>query len=144
MRKESRLQQKYYDRVHKKNTTFIVPAAVIAELIGSFFAQRSNAVWRVELSRESWCWRVVKFPFGTAPWCCCEIGKHARTSFAICGDLKWHPCVCVVVLFLSAVSQTFRVCEFGIISGCLSSVWLCLPLSIRRLGMCCVAPAERC
>ena len=53
----------------KKNTTFIVPAAVIAELIGSFLAQRSNAVWRVELSRESWCWRVVKFPFGTAPWC---------------------------------------------------------------------------
>ena len=69
MRKESRLQQKYYDRVHKKNTTFIVPVAVIAELIGSFLAQRSNAVWRVELSRESWCWRVVKFPFGTAPWC---------------------------------------------------------------------------
>ena len=49
VRKESRLQQKYYDRVHKKNTTFIVPAAVIAELIGSFLAQRSNAVWRVEL-----------------------------------------------------------------------------------------------
>ena len=141
-KRESRLQQKCHDRVQKKSTPSIYYiAAVIAELVGSFLSQRSNAHGVCSSHARVGVGESSSFHSERRRGAIETSGNgHERTSFAICGDLKWSPCVRVVVLFLSAVSQTFRVCKFGIIGGCLSSVWLRLPLSIRRLCMCCVAP----